>query len=359
MRTTVMEVDINKFKENIKMIKEYVGNKKIMPVIKANAYGTHINKILDVINEFDIVAVAFVSEAVELRKLGYEKEVFVLNQPDINEIEEIIKYDIIIGLSSVEFLRALKNIKSTMKVHLEIETGMNRTGIKVEELSCFIDNVKDVKNIKVEGVYTHLSSADYDKEYTNRQLDKFKNAVSIVKERVGYIKYIHSSASNGLLNYDDNVSNIVRPGMLMYGFETFLEQKEKLNTKPICVLKTKVSFIKGIVKGESISYSRKFISNKSMKIATIPIGYADGLRRELFKNGEVVINNRKAKIVGTICMDSCMIDVTDIANVSVGTDVYIWDNNIIVVDELAKKCNTINYEIISSIQNRVPRIFIE
>ena len=359
MRTTVMEVDINKFKENIKMIKEYVGNKKIMPVIKANAYGTHINKILDVINEFDIVAVAFVSEAVELRKLGYEKEVFVLNQPDINEIEEIIKYDIIIGLSSVEFLEGLKNIKSTMKVHLEIETGMNRTGIKVEELYDYIDKINDTKNIKVEGVYTHLSSADYDSEYTNGQLVKFKNAVSIVKERVGYIKYIHSSASNGLLNYDDNISNMVRPGMLMYGFETFLEQKEKLNTKPICVLKTKVSFIKGIVKGESISYSRKFISNKSMKIATIPIGYADGLRRELFKNGEVVINNRKAKIVGTICMDSCMIDVTDIANVSVGTDVYIWDNNIIVVDELAKKCNTINYEIISSIQNRVPRIFIE
>lgn len=359
MRTTIMEVDINKFKENIKMIKKYVRNKKIMPVIKANAYGTHINKRLAVINEFDIVAVAFVSEAVEIRKLGYQKEIFVLNQPDVNEIHEILENDIIIGLSSVEFLEELRNIKSMMKVHLEIETGMNRTGIKLEELSSFIDKVIKIENILVEGVYTHLSSADYDKAYTNRQLDKFKNAVSIVKGRVGNIKYIHSSVSNGLLNYDDNISNLVRPGMFMYGYETFNGQKEKLNTKPICVLKTKVSYIKEIGKGESISYSRKFVSNKNMKIATIPIGYADGLRRELFKNGEVVINNRKAKIVGAICMDSCMIDVTDIPNVTVGANVYIWDNNIITVDDIAKKCNTINYEIISSVQNRVPRIFIE
>ena len=359
MRTAVMEIDISRFKENIKMIKKYVGNKKIMPVIKANAYGTYINKRLDIINEFDIVAVAFVSEAIELRKSGYKKEIFVLNQPDINEVEEILKYDIIIGLSSVEFLKQLSDIKHAMKVHLEIETGMNRTGIKVEELEDYIDKINNIKNIKVEGVYTHLSSADYDKEYTNKQLEKFKYAVNLVKEKIDDIKYIHSSASNGLLNYGDDISNMVRPGMLMYGYETFIGQKEKLNTKPISVLKTKVSFVKEIEKGESVSYSRKYISDKNMKIATIPIGYADGLRRELFKNGEVVINGSKAKIVGVICMDSCMIDVTDIPNVKVDNDVYIWDNKVITLEEIAKKCDTINYEIISSVQNRVPRIFTE
>lgn len=357
MRTTIMEVNIKKFNENIDKIKKYVGNKKIMPVIKANAYGTYINKRLDVVNRFDIVAVAFVDEGVELRKIGYKKEIFVLNQPDVSEIPRILKYDITIGLSSEEFLKNVLNLDSKIKVHLEIETGMNRTGISLDKLGELIANIKSAENILVEGVYTHLSSADYDREYTNKQLDKFKYAAQIIKKHFNSIKYIHSSASNGLLNYDDGVSNLVRPGMLMYGYETFKGQSKKLNTEPICTLKTKILFIKELSKGESISYSRKFIVEDNTKIATIPIGYADGFRRDLFNKAEVVINGKKARVVGAICMDSCMIDVTNIKDVNIGTDVYIWDNKIITLDDIADKCNTINYEILSTISYRVPRKF--
>lgn len=357
MRTTIMEVDIKKFNRNIDKIKRYIGNKKIMPVIKANAYGTYINKRLDVVNRFDIVAVAFVDEGVELRKLGYKKEIFVLNQPDVSEIPRILKYDITIGLSSKEFLNEVLSLNGKIKVHLEIETGMNRTGISLDKLDEFIANIKSAENIIVEGIYTHLSSADYDVEYTNKQLDKFKCATEIIKKHFNGIKYIHSSASNGLLNYDDGVSNLVRPGMLMYGYETFKGQSKKLNTEPICTLKTKISFIKEVSKGESISYSRKFIAEDNMMIATIPIGYADGFRRDLFENAEVVINGKKARVVGAICMDSCMIDVTNIKDVEVGTDVYIWDNRTITIDDIAEKCNTINYEILSAVSYRVPRRF--
>lgn len=357
MRTTIMEVDIKKFNDNIDKIKKYVGNKMLMPVIKANAYGTYINKNLDVVNRFDIVAVAFVDEGVELRELGYEKEIFVLNQPDISEISKILKYDITIGLSSNEFLNEVLNLNGKIKVHLEIETGMNRTGITLDKLNSFITDIKSAENIIVEGVYTHLSSADYDEEYTNKQLDKFKCAIEIIKKHFNDIKYIHSSASNGLLNYDDGISNLVRPGMLMYGYETFKGQTKKLDTEPICTLKTKISFIKEVSKSESISYSRKFIAEDNMKIATIPIGYVDGFRRDLFNNGEVVINGKKAKVVGVICMDSCMIDVTNIKDAKVGTDVYIWDNKIITIDDIAEKCNTINYEILSTVSYRVPRRF--
>ena len=143
----------------------------------------------------------------------------------------------------------------------------------------------------------------------------------------------------------------------MYGYESFPNSKNIIDFKPICKLKTKITYLKEIEEKEAVSYSQKFISNKKMKIATIPIGYADGLRRELLNIGEVVINNKKAKIVGTICMDSCMIDVTDIENVKVGDTIYIWDNDIITIDEIASKCNTINYEIMSTISDRVPRIF--
>lgn len=357
MRATFMEVNLNKFNNNIKKIQQYVGFKKIMPVIKANAYGTYINKNLDIMNTFDIVAVAIVDEAIALRQLGYNKEIFILNQPYIDELPDILKYNLTIGLSSEEFLNKISNLNQKLKVHLEIETGMNRTGIQLKKLSEFIKKIKQQPNIKIEGIYTHLSSADYDEEYTNNQLYIFKQAVKIIKEEFKDIKYIHSSASNGLLNYKDDISNLVRPGILMYGYDSFSDSARKIGVRPICKLKTKITFIKEISKGESISYSRKFISQKNMKIATIPIGYADGLRRDLFNKGEVLINGKKAKIVGTICMDSCMIDVTNIEDVEVGTEVDIWDNKNITLENLAEKSNTINYEILSTISDRVPRFY--
>ena len=359
MRTTVLEVDKKKFKKNIEKIKKYVSNKEILPVIKANGYGTYINKELDLINEFNIVGVAIVDEAIELRKIGYKKDILVLNQPSIEEINDIEKYNLVVGLSSNEFLDFIIRNKNNIRVHLEIETGMNRTGIKMKDLDSFINKIKSVDNISVEGVYTHLSCADYDKEYTNMQLNIFDKAVNIVKDNFKNIKYIHSQASNGLLNYNDKVTNLVRAGIIMYGYSSFEGADKLIDIEPICKLRTTITYLKEIDSDESVSYGRKFISSKKMKVATIPIGYADGLRRELFGFGEVVINGKKANIIGTICMDSCMIDVTNIKNVKVGDIVYIWDNDLITLDEIAKKCNTINYEIMSTISDRVPRVFID
>ena len=357
MRPTIMEINIDKFNKNIDKIEKYVGNKVIMPVIKANAYGTYINKNLDIINRFDIVAVAIIDEAIELRKLGYEKEIFILNQPYYEDIKNIIEYNITIGVSDINFLKKILNVNDSIKIHIEIETGMNRTGVKIKDLDKFINKIKLNKNIVVEGCYTHLSSADYDEDYTNNQLKIFKEAVNIIKGNFDTIKYIHSSASNGILNGYDDISNTVRPGIIIYGYPSFENALDKINVEPICILKTKIIFIKEVDKGESIGYSRKFVAANNMKIATIPIGYADGLNRKLSNNGEVVINNKKAKILGNICMDSCMIDVTNIKDINIGTDVYIWDNKIQTLEDIANKCDTINYEILSTISYRVSRKF--
>ena len=358
MRATVLEVDINKFKNNIKLIEDYT-KKEILPVIKANGYGTHINNDIPLMNEFNIVGVAIVDEGIKLRNDGFKNDILVLNQPSIDEIDEIEKYNLVIGLSSNEFLNKVISGNKKIRVHLEIETGMNRTGIKLGDLETFIDKIKNESKIIVEGVYTHLSSADFDKDYTNKQLDEFDKAVKIIKKQFNTIKYIHSQASNGLLNYNDNNTNLVRAGIIMYGYKPFDGSEKIIDFKPICKLKTKITYLKELDANESVSYGRKFISNKKMIVATIPIGYADGLRRDLFEKGEVVINKKKAKIIGTICMDSCMIDVTDIDNVKVGDTVYIWDNEIITLDEIAEKCNTINYEILSTISERVPRLFVK
>lgn len=371
MRTSEMIVDFSAFKENIEQIKKYVGeNVRLMPVVKARGYGTYLHSKTEYLNNFEIVAVAFAEEGEELRKLGYKNEIFILNQPDILDLECIIKNDLSIGLSSIEFLNNLPKgntnadynddaLKSkVIKAHLEIETGMGRTGIALENLDEFIAKVKEYRNIKVEGVYTHFSVADEDREYTNSQIEKFKIGKEKVEEAFGTLKYVHSSASNGILNFEDARFNTVRPGLIMYGYEPFENAHEKLNVKPVAKLKSKINFIKTVNAGDSISYGRRFIADKTLRVATVPIGYADGIRRILTEYGEVVVNEKRAKILGTICMDSFMIDVTDIPNVTVGTEVYIWDNEIVTLEEIAKKCGTINYEILSSISERVPREFI-
>lgn len=360
MRPTIMEVNLDNFKFNINSIKSKLSsNTKIMPVIKANAYGTYINTRLDILNEFDVVAVAVVSEGIELRKIGYEKEIFVLNQPDIGEIDEIIEYNLTIGISSMEFVRTLGKRKEKVKVHIEIGTGMGRTGIHPDRTAEFIDFIAEYENIEIEGIYTHMSCADIDYEYTKRQINSFEKALEIAKEKIPNLKYIHSAASNGLVNFPEAQYNLVRPGIIMYGYESGEGILDKIDLKPVCKLKSKITLLKTVPAGTSIGYARSFITTRETKVATVPIGYADGLRRDLSNDGEVLINGQKVPIIGKVCMDGFMADVTDLAEVKMGDDVWIWDNEKITLEQVALKCNTINYEIMSTISNRVPRVFTE
>lgn len=358
-RQSILEISKSAFEYNISQIKKYVRNDiEIMPVIKANAYGTYINKNIDFIENFNIVGTAIVQEAIELRKLGFTNEILVLNQPYIEDVEDIIKYNITVGVASKEFIEEIGKYNKEIKIHLEIESGMGRTGVYPKDLEDLISLIKKYNNIKVEGIYTHLAVPDSDENFTNQQIEIFEDAVIKIKEKIPDIKYIHYSASNGILNFSTKNCNLVRAGMILYGYPSSATTFDKIDLKPVARLRSKISFIKEIDKGTSISYGRTFVADKKMKIATIGIGYADGIRRELSNKGEVVIRGQKARIVGTVCMDSFMVDVTSIENVKIGDIVYIWDNEKILLEEVAEKCNTINYEILSTISSRVPRKLI-
>lgn len=357
-RPTYMEVDLNNLIFNINSIKEKVGKGvKLMPVIKANGYGTYINHRLDILNLFDIVAVATVDEGVFVRSIGYEREIFVLNQPYMEEISKILEYNLVVGVSSYDFINELAKTNKEVIIHVEIGTGMGRTGVHPFKIEKFLRHIP--KNIKVEGMYTHFSSADNDIEYTKKQLSSFKIAIDSAKKILGNIKYIHAAASNAILNFPDSYFNLVRPGIILYGYEGSEGTYEKIKLKPITKLKSTVTFLKTVDKCTSIGYGRSYITDKKTKVATIPIGYADGFRRTLSNNFHVLINGKIAPIIGKICMDSFMADVTDIKDVKLGDEVIIWDNENITVDEIADKCNTINYEILCTIGNRVPRKFIK
>lgn len=357
-RPTYMEIDLNNLEHNIKVIQEKVGQDvKLMPVIKANGYGTYINQRLDILNKFEIVAVAIVDEGIYLRNLGYQKEIFILNQPYITEIPKIIKYNLVVGISSYDFANELAKTKKDITVHLEIGTGMGRTGIHPYKIEKFIDNLAN--NIKVEGLYTHFSSADNDDEYTKKQLTSFKIAITKAEAKLGKIKYLHTAASNAILNYPATHFNLVRPGIILYGYPGEEDTYQKINLKPIAKLKSTITFLKIVEEGTSIGYGRSYITDKETKVATIPLGYADGFRRTFSNGWRVLINNKLVPIIGKICMDSFMVDVTDIKDVKVGDEVIIWDNQNITLDDLANKCDTINYEILSTISSRVPRKFIK
>ncbi len=357
-RPTFMEVNLNNFKYNIEQIRNKVGiGVELMPVIKANGYGTWINTRIDILNMFNIVAVATVDEAVYIRSVGYDKDIFVLNQPYESEIKKIIENNITVGISALEFAKMLGCVKKDVKVHIEIGTGMGRTGIHPNRVKEFIEALPE--NLKVEGIYTHMSSPDVDDEYTKKQLYSFNVAVEMAKKMLDDIKYVHAAASNALLNYENSYFNLVRPGLIIYGYPSEGDIENKIDIRPIAKLKSKVTFLKEVEMGTSIGYGRSYITDKKTKVATVPLGYADGFRRTFSNGWNVMVNGAKVPIIGKVCMDSFMLDVTEINDVRVGDEVIIWDNENIMLEDLAKKCDTINYEILSTIGARVPRKFVE
>lgn len=356
-RPVVMEVNLTNFEHNMNEIRKKIGKDvAMMPVIKANGYGTYINHRLDVLNDYDIVAVANVDEAVFVRELGYEKQIFVLNQPYETEIDKIVKYDIIVGISSYHFAEQLGKADTPIKVHLEIGSGMGRTGVHPYRIDKFIEKLPS--NVIVEGIYTHLSSADIDDEYTEKQLKNFRAAVETAKSMLGDIKYVHAAASNGIVNYPDSHFNLVRTGIIMYGYASADDTLEKIDIKPITSLKAKITFIKEVKEGTSIGYGRSYITKRESIIGTVPIGYGDGFRRTYSNGWEVMVRGQKVPIIGKVCMDSFMVDLTDVPGASLGDEVIIWDNENITVEDLADRCDTINYEILCSISDRVPRKFV-
>lgn len=356
-RPIVMEINLENFQHNINVIREKIGpDVAIMPVIKANAYGTYLNHRLDILNQFDIVAVANVDEGVFIRKLGYRKQIFVLNQPYETEIEKIIAYNIVVGISSYDFARQLGETGEPIKVHLEIGTGMGRTGVHPYRIDKYIEQLPS--NVIVEGIYTHLSSADIDDVYTEKQLKSFQAAVDTATNMLGKLKYVHAAASNGIVNFPDSHFNLVRTGIIMYGYASADDTLDKIDIKPIASLKGRITFLKTVGEGTSIGYSRSYITTRESKVATVPIGYADGMRRTFSNGWNVMVRGQLIPIIGKVCMDSFMIDVTDLDEVALGDEVIIWDNEHITVEDLAAHCDTINYEILCTISDRVPRVFL-
>lgn len=365
MRPTRLEISLSNLKHNINEIKNIISNNvEIIAVLKASAYGNGAEILLNTFknNGINNFAVAIPEEGEKLRKLDSNINIVILNQPNICEIDTIINNNLACGVCEIEFLSELnkKSIENNKisKIHIEVDTGEGRNGVLPSELPEFLDKVLKLKNIKVEGVFTHLTCADSDKEYTHSQIEKFNKAIEYIKNKGIKIKFIHAANSSGVLGYKEAHFNAVRPGIMLYGYYPDSQYANKVKLKPVEKLVSKINYIKTMPIGSGISYDKTFIAERETKIAVVPIGYADGYKRAFSNKAEVLINGKRAKVIGKVCMDMIMIDITDLDNVNINDDVYLFDNEEITVEELAKIADTINYEIISTISFRVDRVYI-
>lgn len=371
LRPCYAEINLNNLRHNFKEIKRLVKEKKIIGVIKADAYGHGAVEVARVLKEegVDYFAVAVITEAMELRRHGFNEPILVLGYTPNTFADEIVQNDITQTVYNYDLAKELSDeaIKQekVAKIHIKIDTGMGRLGYT--ESDNIVDEIKKIiklPNVYVEGIFSHFSTADEeDKEFSYIQLNRFKNVINNLEKEGIKIDIKHIANSGAITSIEEAYFDAVRPGIILYGYYPSDEvDKKALDLKPVMTLKSNVVYIKEVEKGTPISYGRKFIADRKMKVATIPIGYADGYTRLLFKKASVIINGTLCPVIGKICMDQCMVDVSNCEKVTVSDEVIIMgESNDIVInaDVIAKKLDTISYEILCMVSKRVPRVYIE
>ena len=281
----------------------------------------------------------------------------------------VVEYNLVQTVFSEEDIYLLNSLgkkhNKRISVHIKLDTGMGRIGIRKEEqLISFLELLKNLQYVDCQGIFTHFSSSDEgDKAFTCAQLKKFKDMINICENYGVNFKWKHAANSAAIIEYPSTYFNMVRGGIAMYGYYPSNKiDTNKINLYPILKWTTKVMYIKEVEGGTSISYGRTFISDRPMKIATIPVGYGDGYNRLLSNRGYVLIKGEKAPILGRICMDQTMVDVTHIKDVAKGDEVVLigkQGDNILTADHIAGLCNTISYEILTGISNRVEKVYIK
>lgn len=339
---------------------------KIMPVIKADGYGHGADVFADVLEDVsDYFAVAIIEEALELRNHGVKVPIMLLGYTNPVYFETAIKNDIAVTILTFEDALKMSEIaKKTgkiAKIHIPVDTGMSRIGFTPDEKGADeITKIASLDNILLEGVFTHFATSDEEnKEFTNFQAKRFVEFKELLLLRGVDCVIFHCANSGAIIQHKEYSFDMVRPGIILYGlYPSDDVDKSLLELTPVMELHSYISFVKTIKKGDTVSYGRTFTAENDMKIATIPVGYADGYPRLLSNKGRVIINGNYAPITGRVCMDQFMVDVSHIDEVKVGDEVILIgqkDGLSVSADEIAKMTGTINYEVTCNISKRVPR----
>ncbi len=367
------EVDLDNIAHNALEIRRITNRRtEIMGVVKADAYGHGVMEVTRALldNGVSRLAVSMLDEAIQLRKNGIDVPVLILSYTDPVRAEEIIENDVTQTVFSRDLADALSSaavrLGKSVRIHIKIDTGMTRVGFMpgysaVKE----VIEISKLPGIIIEGLFTHFASADEaDKSYTYMQFERFMS-ISSELTRIGiHIPVRHVANSAAVMEFPEMHLDMVRPGIILYGmYPSQQVDKTKIDLKPAMTLKSNVILVKRVETGTAVSYGRIFTTGRESIIATIPIGYADGYARTLGNRASVLINGETAPIVGRVCMDQCMVDVTDLSNkVSVGDEVVLFGRQggrDIRAEDIAAMTGTINYEVVCLIGKRVPRFYLQ
>lgn len=365
------EINLDNFRHNFREVKRLAYGKKIIGVIKADGYGHGAVELARVLEEenVDYFAVAVITEAIELRKSGFKKPILILGYTPETFAKEIVEYDITQGVFTYELAEAIskeaQRQNKTARIHIKLDTGMGRVGfLPYEDSVKRIRDISKLKNICMEGIFTHFAASDEkDKSFSYFQMERFTKMIDILAGEGIEFEIKHMANSAAIIDLKDSYFDAVRPGIMLYGYYPSDEvNMDIISLKPVMSLKARIVHIKEVPENTPISYGRKFYTRRMSKIATLPFGYADGYTRLLYGKSHVIVNGRLAPIVGRICMDQCMADVTECGDVNVGDEIIVMgsQNGVsITADDIAANLGTINYEVLCTVSKRVPRVFVE
>lgn len=361
----IAEIDLKALENNIKIIRSMTGKTKLLAVVKANAYGhgiVEISKELEKLN-VDALGVATVEEGVKIREAKNKKPIVVLFQHFRDESEYICKYDLTPIISNAECLddydKFLKKHDKKLKLYIKVDTGLNRMGAKPKDVLNLAKKVSSYNTLEIEGINTHYAASDMfddaSKEFTENQIKVFSDVLNELKTNGIKINNAHTANSAALLYYKNAYFDMVRAGIVLYGYT---EKLHDFGFKPILNLKSKIILTRKIKRNETVSYGMTWKANKDTNIAVVPIGYADGLSRKLSNNWEVKINGKYYPIVGKICMDIMMVDIGNENNIKEEDEVLIFGNDErLNANTMAERIESISHEVLVRIGERVKRVY--
>ena len=361
-----VEINLPAIQHNLKEIKKMVGkNTILMPVVKSEAYGHGASEVARICQREGVknFAVATVSEGVNIRKSGIKGEILALYNTRREEIADALKYDISISLFKRRLAENLNSKAETQKkiakVHIPVDTGMGWYGLSSDEALGFINYIKSLKHIKIDGIYSHFSKTK-SKEFSENQIKTFSKITKNLQTH-GITANFHLAKSSGIISYDRSHMSAVRPGLMLYGIQPQDTHHTKVNLKSAMSFKTQVFQVRNLPKDMPISYDGTFITKRDSKIAILPTGYSNGLSRYLSNRGEVIIKGKKFPIIGNICMNITIVDITNGSDIKEGDKVTLMgkDGNLkITANEIAEKVNTTCYEILVNIGSNNQRVYI-
>jgi alanine racemase len=366
-RPTVGEVDLGALEYNYRQIKKRIPEDvKLLAVVKADAYGHGAIPVSLRLEKLGVeyLGVAIPEEGVELRRGGVKTPILVLGGIFGREVDQIFRFrltPVIFEKESLKILsREAERRRRKVNVHLKVDTGMGRLGVPLNLWPDFLREVRRFPKVEAEGILSHFSMTDEEKGFTQNQWRAFEGAVAIAQKLGISPPYLHMASSATLTAFPAYSAKLVRPGIMLYGSYPSPTFQSLIPLKPVMTLKTRIHFLKSVPPGTRISYGGTFKTKRKSLIATLPIGYADGYSRHLSNHGEVLIHGKRAPVVGKVCMDFIMVDVTGIPRVSAGDEVVLMGRQgkeQITPEEIAEKINSISYEVLCLIGKRVPRIY--